>query len=493
MANLTFGKKIAGGFALALTMMLVIGGVAYRSTNLLIETSERVAHTQAVLENLSQLLSALQDLETGQRGYVITGDEGFLEPFTSGRARIYPLLDAVRSLTLDNPRQQSRIDQLRPIVDGIIEAHVHTNDVRKADGFDAAQSLVRSGEGKRRMDEARGVIGEMVNEERGLLKQRDETAQISAATAKGTILFGSLFAVLITALVGLLITRSLAMQIGVAIQHLHSSSSELQAAANQQASSSKEQTTVVNEVTTTLKELSASSRQISESAQRVTRTAEETLAAAQAGNVSVERGREAMVGMQRQVEVIVTNIVDLGKKSQHIGAVLDIIAELADQTNILAINATIESAGAGEAGKRFGVVADEIRKLADRVGGTTKETRTLVEQIRAAANSSVMATEGGAKAVELGARQFAEVAASFRRIGEMVQASTDASREIELSTKQQTSAAEQVNGAMANVAQGARESEVSTRQTLQTSTELASLSRNLSLLIRAESARPRGV
>ena len=130
--------------------------------------------------------------------------------------------------------------------------------------------------------------------------------------------------------------------------------------------------------------------------------------------------QEAVGAIRRQVDVIVTHMLDLGKKSQQIGGILEIINELAEQTNILAINATIEAAGAGELGKRFGVVADEIRKLADRVGGSTKEIRGLVDDIRAAVNTTVMATEGGSKAVDVGTRQFGEVATSFKQIAGLV-------------------------------------------------------------------------
>src|SRR6202167_3653583 len=143
-------------------------------------------------------------------------------------------------------------------------------------------------------------------------------------------------------------------------------------------------------------------------------------------------------------------MLDLGKKSQEIGAVLDIVSELAEQTNILAINATIEAAGAGDTGKRFGVVADEIRKLADRVGGSTKEIRGLIDDVRSAVNTTVMATETGSKSVDSGAQQFARVAEDFRRIAQLVTTTTDAAREIELSTKQQSTAVEQVNLAIAN-------------------------------------------
>ena len=99
---------------------------------------------------------------------------------------------------------------------------------------------------------------------------------------------------------------------------------------------------------------------------------------------------------------------------------LDIVSELAEQTNILAINATIEAAGAGEAGKRFAVVAEEIRKLADRVGGSTKEVRTLIDDVRSAVNTTVMATETGSKAVDAGSRQFGDVASAFKQIAGLV-------------------------------------------------------------------------
>ena len=165
------------------------------------------------------------------------------------------------------------------------------------------------------------------------------------------------------------LTRALTRQIGTAVGHVQSSSAELQAAANQQATGAKEQATAMSEITTTISELLATSRQIAESAQRVAQIAEQTAAR----GALRRRHRRARAASRSPASAgrstsIVGHMLELGKKSQQIGAVLDIVSELAEQTNILAINATIEAAGAGEAGKRFAVVADEIRKLADRVG-----------------------------------------------------------------------------------------------------------------------------
>lgn len=230
------------------------------------------------------------------------------------------------------------------------------------------------------------------------------------------------------------------------------------------------------------------SKQIAESAQRVAHIAEDTAKAARAGDLTVGKTGESIATIKRQVDLIVTHMLDLGKKSQQIGGILKIINELAEQTNILAINATIEAAGAGEAGKRFAVVADEIRKLADRVGGSTKEIRGLIDEIRGAVNTTIMTTEGGTKAVDAGTRQFLEVAAALKQIVGSVGTTTEAAREIELSTKQQATAVEQVNLAIANVAQATRETEASAAQTLQTASQLAGLSRDLMQIIQPQAS-----
>jgi methyl-accepting chemotaxis protein len=231
------------------------------------------------------------------------------------------------------------------------------------------------------------------------------------------------------------------------------------------------------------------SRQIAQSAQRVAQIAAETTNAARAGESKVDESQRSVAAIRRQVDLIVSHMLELGKKSQQIGSVIDIVSELAEQTNILAINATIEAAGAGESGKRFAVVADEIRKLADRVTGSTKEIRVLVDDVRSAVNTTVMATETGSKAVDAGSKQFLEVASMFKQIASLVGTTTEASREIELSTKQQSTAVEQVNIAIANVAQASKETEASSSQTLQTASQLSSLSEGLLRLVRPATAR----
>jgi len=488
--NWTFGRKLTLGFAIAVLTLLVIGVSGYRSTEHLVENERWVSHTHEVRTKLADLVSVIKDAETGQRGFVITADEAFLEPYRAALPEIAKLFSALRGLTADNDSQQRRLAALQPLLDSKLAVLKAGVELRRTQGFDATVKLVAAGEGRSMMEQIRRLVSEMDDAESGLLKRRNADAELSAENTKAVIFWGSLFGILLIAGGGTLISRSLAAQIGAAVHHIQTSSAELQSAANQQATGAKEQASAMSEISTTISELLATSRQIAESARRVAEIADQTATAARTGDLTVDKGRESINGIRRQVDVIVHHMLDLGKKSQQIGAVLEIVSELAEQTNILAINATIEAAGAGDAGRRFGVVADEIRKLADRVGGSTKEIRGLIDDVRSAVNTTVMTTETGSKAVEAGAEQFGRVAAAFSQISGQVSTTTEAAKEIELSTKQQATAVEQVNVAITNVSQATKETEVSTGQTLRTAAELSHLSRELLRLVqpRMESA-----
>jgi len=332
----------------------------------------------------------------------------------------------------------------------------------------------------------RSHLAEFIRLEETHLENAKAEASATARSAIFLVVTIAAIGVGLAAGLAFMLSRSLSRQIGSAIQHMQSSAGELQAAANQQTVTAKEQVASMTEISTTIKQLLATARQIAESAQAVARTAGDTSTAAESGDETVRRAQAEVAAIRRQVDVIIEHMLDLGRKSQQIGGILDIINELAEQTNILAINATIEAAGAGEAGRRFSVVAEEVRKLADRVGGSTKEIRSLIDEIRPAVNATVLATESGSKAVDAGTRQFGEVNSVFRQINELLRNTTEAAREIELSTKQQSSAVEQVNTAVANVAQAAREAEASSGQVLQTAAELTTLSRDLGHLVQVE-------
>lgn len=479
----TFGQKIGTGFAIAVAMAVLIGAIAVYALQAVVESKDRVISVYG--ENIidAEKISSTTARKAGAlRGFLLDRNERNLDEMRGQR-------DDYR-MTLGRLRVRATTSEERAFLDRIEAdeaAHQEAADrliaLRKSDAtLDAVARIFEDEVAPKRQVLGTTVDAFVAYEQ--LARDRAKQASTDSATvAIVLVVVIAIAVVLIASLIAVILTRTLGQQIGTAVGQVQSSSAELQAAATQQATGAKEQATAMKEITTTISELLATSRQIAESAQRVSDIAEQTTSAARSGDGTVTKTSESIAGIRRQVDLVVNHMLELGRKSQQIGAVLEIVSELAEQTNILAINATIEAAGAGESGRRFAVVADEIRKLADRVAGSTKEIRGLIEDVRGAVNTTVMATETGSKAVDDGDRRFVEVAASFTRIAELVTNTTEAAREIELSTKQQATAVEQVNVAIANVAQATRETETSSGQTLQTASQLATLSKDLLRLV----------
>jgi methyl-accepting chemotaxis protein len=481
----SFGVLIALGFTVSFVMLAIVSAVGYFSIAGIWNNAHKIGLTYEVIDQLSELTSVLKDAETGQRGYLLTGDDAYLEPYRLADASISNVIKQLRELTADNPAQTHRLEQVMPLIQSKMAELKQTIDLRRTAGPDAATKIVAGGQGKAFMDNIEQIVGAMDDEERNSLRVEKTQSDFSTSLSETTIISASLLAFVLTGLVGWYLTSSMTRQIGSAAALLQSSSGVLQAAANLQSSGSTGQATAVNEIATTINELLSTSRLIAENAQRVAKVAQETSLTASRGDETVQRTTQSIAGIKTQVDVVVVHVLELGKKSQLIGSITEMINELAEQTNILAINATIEAAGAGEWGKRFAVVADEIRKLADRVSVSSSEIRQLLDNIRASASSTIAATQDGSKLVDAGVREFAEAAVLFRQIAALVSTASEAAREIELSTEQQASAVDQVRVGASDLVQTAHETDTSSKQVLKTSSELAGLSKELVMMVRS--------
>lgn len=484
----TFGQRIGAGFAATAALAVAIGVLAIFALKNVVATKDRVINVNARLLIGAEELRALAERKGGEaRAFLLTRDERFLAGLREARSQFTQAAERLRG-NIDTDEGRRLLDAIAQAEDQHQRAIEQVMTLRQTAASPDAVGRAFDTLVIPPRDQLDANIRTFLATEEQRLRAAEQASTARATAATGWMTVITVILVIGALLIAFVLTRLLGRQIGTAVGQVQSSSSELQAAANQQASGAKEQATAMNEISTTISELLAMSRQISESAQRVAQIAEDTARSARGGEDTVARTHESISGIRRQVDLIVNHMLDLGRKSQHIGAVLEIVSELAEQTNILAINATIEAAGAGEAGRRFAIVADEIRKLADRVAGSTKEIRGLIDDVRSAVNTTVMATETGSKTVDTGTRQFDHVAASFKEIAGLVTTTTEAAREIELSTKHQMTAVEQVNVAIANIAQASKETEASSGQTLQTASQLAGLSKDLMRLVQSQAA-----
>jgi methyl-accepting chemotaxis protein len=482
----TFGRKVGSGFAAIVLLTIVIGLVSVYALRLVVRTKDRVINVNAqILIDSEQLNTAIERKSSALRGFILVRDEHFADDLHAARSEIAGALARLRAavVTDEGHRELDQIERVEAEHQQVVE---QLFAMRRAGDDTAAILRAYQSQLAPKRDELDGLVRGFVIFERRVLQTASLASSDSAAQNIRALVMLIVVVLVLSIGVALFITRALTRQVGSSVGRMQSSSAELQAAASQQATGAKEQATAMSEITTTITELLATSRQISESAQRVAQVAQQATTSARSGDTTSDRGNEAIVSTRRQIDLVVGHMLDLGKKSQQIGGVLDIVSELAEQTNILSINASIEAAGAGESGKRFAVVAEEIRKLADRVAASTKEIRTLIDDVRGAVNTTVMTTESGSKSVDLTAKQFSDMAAAFKQILGLAATTLDAAREIELSTKQQATAVEQVNLAISNMSQSTRETEASSAQTLQTASQLATLSRDLLRLVRAE-------
>ena len=264
---------------------------------------------------------------------------------------------------------------------------------------------------------------------------------------------------------------------------INSYASEIAAAVEQQAATASEQSAAVSEITSTMEELSVSSTQIAEHSASVVDIANKTWEDTKKGAVAVETVMMKMSDINNDNQNSINEIVDLGKKSKEISKVMEIINTIADQTKLIAFNAALEASSAGEAGKRFGVVAVEIRRLADSVMESTGEIETKVNEIQQAINRLVISSEKGSKGIQEGIEHSSETVALLMDIVEAAQSTTNAAKQISLSTQQQKTASNQVVGALREIVSGSGQTTSAIDQISKISRDLSGMSLELKGII----------
>jgi methyl-accepting chemotaxis protein len=204
---------------------------------------------------------------------------------------------------------------------------------------------------------------------------------------------------------------------------------------------------------------------------------------AQQGSAAVTKTVEGINHMKGLMESVAESIIRLSEQTQAIGEIITAVSDLAQQSNLLAVNAAIEASKAGEHGKGFSVVAQEIKSLADQSKQATEQVRAILGDIQKATGASVMAAEQVSKAVDGGVKQAAESGESIKKLAESIAESAQAATQIAASSQQQFVGMDQIALAMENVKQASQQSVSATKQAEQAAQNLHALGQKLKEMV----------
>jgi methyl-accepting chemotaxis protein len=249
-----------------------------------------------------------------------------------------------------------------------------------------------------------------------------------------------------------------------ALEELETNTQQILAATARQIQMGNEQDAVVTETTATVNEVRATVTETAERAQSVAETAQLSVDISRSGTSSVQETVSAMETIRRRVEDIADNILELSEHTQQIGEIIATVNNLADQSRMLALNASVEAARAGEEGKGFAVVAMEVRNLADQNRDATVQVREILGEIQRATNSAVMVTEEGSKGVDAGQTKVNNAGEAIRELSRAIEDAAMAAMQIAASTRQQTIGMDQLTDAMRTIKHATTETVSSTMQ-----------------------------
>ena len=260
---------------------------------------------------------------------------------------------------------------------------------------------------------------------------------------------------------------------------LVSSSSQILAATTQVASGTAETATAITETSTTVEEVQQAARLSSEKAKNVADSAQQVARVSQNGQKAIDETVNGMNIIRDQMDAIAQTVVRLSEQTQSIGGIIASVTEIADQSNLLAVNAAIEAAKAGEQGRGFAVVAQEIKNLASQSKQATLQVRNILNDVQKATGAAVMATEQGSKAVEAGVKQSTKAGEAILMLSESIIEAVQAATQIVSSSQQQVVGMEQIGVAMQNINQAGAETAVSMAQSEKAAKNLNDLGQKL--------------
>ncbi len=268
------------------------------------------------------------------------------------------------------------------------------------------------------------------------------------------------------------------------VNQLSEVGADMLASASQVAAGASETSSAIVETTSTVEEVKRTAELASQRARRVAQDSQQATAVAHGGRAAVEASVEGMRQIQAQMLHISDSVSRLSQHGLAIGEITTLVNGLADQSNLLAVNAAIEAAKAGEQGKGFAVVAQEVRSLAEQSRQATAQVRGLLQEMHKATQAAVLASEQGGKAVERGMQQSAEAGEVIARLTQTIAEAADAAAQIAQSSEQQLVGSDQVALAMQNIREASTQNVAVARRAEEAARQLDELGRSIETMIK---------
>lgn len=476
-------QVLFSGFGIIAAIVGVSTVVSNLTANYLEENEEWVVHTYQVKGELTGILSTLVNAETGQRGFIFTNQQSFLEPYNGAITQIDDQFNSLKELISDNPQQVERLENVKILSDDKIAQLSETIRLKRSGKEQELRALVLSEKGKQIMDEIRQKLDEMVKIEDQLLEQRTKAAKNTYIAVKSVTWGGFILVVVICGVTLIWINKIAIEPINSISNIIASSSNQIATSAEEQEQTASGQAASVNETTSTANELTQSSQQSVKQAELAVNAARKALQSAETGDIAVGKTMEQMKNVQEKVDSVANKIIALQEQTNKIDSISQVVGEIANQTNMLALNASVEAVRAGEHGKGFSVVATEIRKLADQSKTSADNINLLANQIQSSIKSTMTISQEGKTSVEMGMNIAQETTQAFVGVKDSVNNVVLSNEQISLNIKQQLMALEQVVESMNSINLGAKESVNSISQTRSSTQELNSVAQKLKAIV----------
>ena len=267
--------------------------------------------------------------------------------------------------------------------------------------------------------------------------------------------------------------------IGAAANQLASSAEEASAITEQTSAGVQEQQQETEQVATAMNEMSATVQEVAHNTSQAAHAAQHANEQTEKGSRIVKNTRQVIDGLAKEIGQIAAVIHELEDDSEAIGTILDVIRGIAEQTNLLALNAAIEAARAGEQGRGFAVVADEVRSLAQRTQKSTTEIQELITRLQSRAREAVSAMNDGQQRTHSAVEQAGEADEALRAIASAVLTINNMNTQIASAAEEQSAVAEEMNRSIVTISEVSHQNAVGAEQTAVTSEELARLAEKL--------------